>query len=296
MNSVHDMKPGPIDQSDRASVLLLVIRGRYIGRRIELDDAMEELTVGRDPEAFLSLSDESASRHHCRLSKTPSGWFIEDLNSTNGTYIDHQLIDRAPLQDGDLIKVGSTIMKFLANDDLEAAYQEEMYRLAIFDGLTQIPNRRYLDDFVEREMSRCRRHRRTMTLLMFDIDGFRRINTRFGHLAGDHVLQQLSAKISRRIRREELFARYGGDEFAIVLPETSCEDALKFAEIIRHTIEVMEFRFDGWSIPVTVSLGVGQYLPTMNSPADLFGQADLALHQAKSQGDNQVSARVMSVG
>lgn len=270
-------------------VLLVTLRGRHIGRRETLKSTDSSITIGRDADADICLPDDSASRFHCRLECTSTGWFLEDLKSTNGTYIGQHPIDRARLRDGDLLKIGSTILKFLDADNVEAAYHEELYRLAIIDGLTQIYNRRYLDEFVERELSRCRRHGRPMTLLMFDVDGFKQINAQFGHLSGDYVLRTIGTKLTRRIRKEEVFARYGGDEFVVVLPETEVDDALKFAEIIRHTIEVMEFEFDGWKIPVTVSIGVGRYQPTITHPDDLIASADAALFRAKNQGRNQVS-------
>ena len=287
--TIGDGKNSIPGEGSPGNVLFVTIRGRHIGRREILKTSDSSITIGRDADADICLPDDSASRFHCRLECTPSGWFLEDLKSTNGTYVGQHPIDRARLRDGDLVKIGGTILKFLDTDNIEAAYHEELYRLAIIDGLTQIYNRRYLDEFIERELSRCRRHGRPMTLLMFDVDGFKHINAQFGHLSGDYVLKTIGTKLTRRIRKEEVFARYGADEFIVVLPETEVDDALKFAEIVRHTIEVMDFQFDGWKIPVTVSIGVGRYQPDITNPDDLISSADAALFRAKGKGRNQVS-------
>ena len=106
--------------------------------------------------------------------------------------------------------------------------------MTIIDGLTQIHNKRYLFEALEREIIRARRHERDLSLLMFDIDHFKRINDQYGHLAGDYVLRELARIVQERIRRDEVFARYGGEEFAIVLPETSLDGGGALAETLRR--------------------------------------------------------------
>ena len=279
-----EMEPGGSDMA-----ILVMLRGPKVGQKVQLNSTTDELSIGRDDEAGLSIDDESASRQHCRLSFMNENWFIEDLQSTNGTYVGGHPIDRVPLRDGDLIKVGATIFKFLSARNIEAAYHEEIYRMAIYDGLTQIHNRRFLEEFLEREMSRCRRHERALSVILFDVDDFKQINDRYGHLSGDHVLRTISNSLARRVRREELLARFGGDEFVMVLPESAPSDAMKFAELIREHIENMECIFDDWNLPVTVSLGVAGYTNDMNSPSDILSAADAALYRAKNNGRNQVA-------
>ena len=149
--------------------ILVVLRGEPVGHKIDLRPTGESFCVGRDDDVSLSIDDESVSRRHCHFSFTDDRWFIEDLQSTNGTYVGGHVVDRAPLRDGDLIKVGSTIFKFLSTQNIEAAYHEEIYRMAIYDGLTQVHNRRFLEEFLEREMSRCRRHKRALSVILFDV-------------------------------------------------------------------------------------------------------------------------------
>lgn len=276
-------------ESGEAHEILVTIYGSRIGYKIDLDPTRPSTVIGRDLDADIPVDDESVSRRHCRLMYLDGAWFIEDLRSTNGTYVAGSPITRTPLRDGDLIKIGSTIFKFLSTSNVEAAYYEEIYRMAIFDGLTQIHNRRYFEEFTDREISRCRRHERALSLVLFDVDKFKQINDRFGHLSGDYVLRTMAGIIARRIRREELFARYAGDEFVIVLPETNSDDAQRFAEVVRRMVDEHDFRFDGRALPVSISVGVATFAPEMSTPAHLVAAADAALYRAKEQGRNQVA-------
>jgi diguanylate cyclase (GGDEF)-like protein len=211
-----------------------------------------------------------------------------DDRSTNGTYVNEDQIEGAQaLANGDRIKVGPTIVKFLSGADAEAKYHEEIYRMTIVDGLTQIHNKRYLQEALEREVMRARRHGRELAVLMFDIDHFKRINDQYGHLAGDHVLRELARVVQTRVRRDEVFARYGGEEFALILPETSLEGAGQLAEILRDKIEKHTFVFQGERIPVTISMG-GAILREDDTGTDLVKSADAKLYEAKRSGRNRV--------
>ena len=286
----NTLSDGTTESLETNRALLVTIRGPNPGEQRILLPSTVGFSMGRDDETDVCLIDDSVSRYHCEISHHDSGWYVRDLGSTNGTYVGGHSVDRAQLKDGDLIKVGATIFKFLMSDDLDAASREEIYRLAVIDGLTQIYNRRYLEEFLEREISRCRRHGRPMSLIMFDIDGFKEINEQFGHLSGDFVLKHVADKLNRRIRREELFVRFSGDKFIVALPETDLEDALKFADIIRESVEIMPIAFDSWKIPITISVGVGRFDHKMTVPAELITSADNALCRAKNKGRNAISA------
>ena len=230
------------------------------------------------------------SRHHARIERDVDGsHFVADLQSTNGTYVNDQVVERERMCTGDFLRVGDTIFKFLSGDNIESAYFEEIYRTTILDGLTQVNNKRYMDEFLDREFSRSRRHGRDLALVMFDIDEFKQVNDSYGHLAGDHVLQELAGLIRPRIRRHELLARLGGDEFIVVLPETTLESALRLAEAIRAMVGQYPFVFDEQPIAVTVSLGVAELTPAMERLEDLVRAADEALYRAKHAGRNTVS-------
>jgi diguanylate cyclase (GGDEF)-like protein len=162
--------------------------------------------------------------------------------------------------------------------------------MAIVDGLTQIYNKRYFLEFIDREMSRCQRYNRPLTLVMFDIDHFKKINDEFGHLAGDYVLKKLAGSIqSKNIRKEECFARYGGEEFAIVLPDTPKHNGAILAEKIRAMVQATRYEFEGNPIPVTISMGVSEM--QKGDVVDAFIQrADDKLYEGKQGGRNRVVA------
>jgi diguanylate cyclase (GGDEF)-like protein len=215
-------------------------------------------------------------------------WHVEDLGSTNGSYINDVPIQRSPLRDLDFLKIGSAIFKFLSGSGIEHAYYEEIYRMTIIDALTGAHNKRYFMEFLEREIARCARYKRPLSLLMFDIDHFKQINDNHGHLTGDFVLREMSKRLLRRVRKEELLARYGGEEFAAVLPETDHAGALKFGEQVREIVSVEPFEYEGDSFPVTVSVGVAT-LDGQDMELNAFIKiADDNLYRAKRSGRNCV--------
>src|SRR4029078_13575900 len=166
--------------------------------------------------------------------RTGEIWSVEDLQSPNGSYVNDVPVTRSVLRDADFLKIGAAIFKFLTGTGVEASYYEEIYRMTIVDALTGAYNKRYFLEFLEREIARCARYRRPLSLLMFDIDHFKAINDKHGHRPVDSVLRELSRRLLQRGRREELLARYGGEEFAAVLPETDLNGARTFGEQIRR--------------------------------------------------------------
>jgi two-component system, cell cycle response regulator len=267
---------------------LVVIYGLELGRKYTIEAPTSLL--GRSSKADVQIDQESVSRNHAKIINTGKSMILRDLGSTNGTYVNDQLIDEYVLRDGDFVKIGRTIFKFLSGGNIENAYHEEIYRLTTVDGLTQIHNRRYFLDQLEREVSRARRYRRELSLIIFDIDRFKGINDTYGHLAGDYVLTQLASVVRGKIRREDIFARYGGEEFAIVLPEIDAPNAVAFAEKIRKIVEKAPFKFEDTKIQVTVSIGIAGLLPEEGDSADLIKRADDKLYDAKEAGRNCVRA------
>ena len=258
-----------------------------LGKRFVLDN--NPTRVGRGADNHVVLDGDSVSRRHAHFEQRGSAWLVVDDGSTNGTYCnDEQIAREAPLKNGDRVKVGPTIFKFLSGADVEAQYHEEIYRMTIIDGLTQIHNKRYMYEALEREIVRGRRHERHLAVLLFDIDHFKRINDMHGHLAGDFVLKEVARIVQARIRRDEVFARYGGEEFAIILPETSLEGAATLAETLREKVAENSFVFQADSIRVTISLGVALMQENDRQANDLIKRADERLYAAKNSGRNRV--------
>ncbi|MGZ3457025.1 MAG: diguanylate cyclase [Archangium sp.] len=270
-----------------AECCIVQIHGPELGRKYALQE--NELTIGREEGNHIVVDVDNVSRKHARILRKQGRLFVQDLGSTNGTYLNDQEVTReTPLRSGDLIKVGGSIFKFLTGDNVELQYHETLYTLTIQDGLTGVNNKRYFLEYLEREMGRCHRYGRPLTLLMFDIDFFKRINDVHGHLAGDYVLRELAQTLQRLVRKEQCFARYGGEEFALVIPEEGGDKARTVAEKLRRTIEEKPFTFENQDIPVTLSLGVADMTADMVEPQQLIKLADANLYKAKKSGRNRV--------
>ena len=265
----------------------MVIYGNELGKKFNLDAV--SLVVGRSSKSDIQIDQESVSRNHSRVSKSGAAFVVEDLNSTNGTYVNDEAVSGArELRDGDFLKIGRTIFKFLSGGNIERAYHEEIYTLTTMDGLTQVYNKRYFVESLDRELARAQRYRRDLSLVMLDVDHFKKINDTFGHLAGDMVLKDLAATIAGRIRREDVLARYGGEEFSIILPEIDGYNAHQFAEKIRAIVEQSHFMFESTVIPVTISMGVSTSGEDTPDAMGLVRAADEKLYEAKRTGRNRV--------
>jgi diguanylate cyclase (GGDEF)-like protein len=263
--------------------------GSGMGARYPLGD--KPLVIGRGNESDIRINDNSVSRRHARIQPGADGYYAIDLQSTNGTFVNDVAASMFKLRDGDYLRVGNCIYRFLVGGNVEADYHEEIYRLTIIDGLTEIHNKRYLLEFLDRELARSERYRRPLAVLLFDIDHFKIVNDQMGHLGGDFTLRELAARVKDGIRKEELFARYGGEEFAVVLPETTREGAVHIAERIRGLVESQPFVYEGRGYALTVSVGVATTSgEEAMMPAELLRRADERLYQAKRDGRNRVAA------
>jgi two-component system cell cycle response regulator len=278
--------------SPQNSACVVQIYGPDLGKKITLHET--ETLIGRGEGCEITVDLENVSRRHCALLQQNGEIFLRDEGSTNGTWLNNvEIKSKTRLASGDLIKVGSAIFKFLSTElgelgSIEARYHEEIYRLTIVDGLTQVHNKRYLLEFLEREMTRCSRHGRALSLLLLDIDNFKQVNDNLGHLAGDAVLRDLAALLKTRVRKDELLARYGGEEFVLVLPETVRANALVLAERLRRLVESHRFSFEGKRLPITFSAGVAELSGTNQSVLSFLRAADEKLYEAKHRGRNQV--------
>jgi len=282
------LPPRPVSASSlRACLVHIYPTGANMGHRYPLGD--KPLLVGRSDDCDIQIGDHSVSRRHARIEKNGDGFVAVDLQSTNGTFVNHVPAGQTRLKDGDYVKIGNSIFRYLAGGNVEAEYHEEIYRLTIIDALTGIHNKRFFEDFLDREIARTTRHHRPLAVVMMDIDRFKAVNDDVGHLGGDYALRELGAMIKTQVRREDLFVRYGGEEFVCVLVETPLAGALDLAERMRKKVEQRVFEFDGRTFQITVSTGVagttGDEALTAN---DLIRRVDEKLFEAKNQGRNRV--------
>jgi diguanylate cyclase (GGDEF)-like protein len=284
LQTIRTEMPFPVAAGRRDALLVHIYpTGPEMGQRYVL--GADPLIVGRGDGCDIRINDHSVSRRHATVRACEAGWAVTDLGSTNGTFLNDVPVTASVLRDGDYLRVGNCIYRFLAGGNVEADYHEEIYRLTIIDGLTDVHNKRYLLEFLDRELARSERYRRPLALVLFDIDHFKRINDDLGHLAGDAVLRELAGRIKGQVRKEELLARYGGEEFAVVLPETPVADAVAFAERVRAAVVARLFEYDGRAFSVTVSLGVaGTMGQATSGPQELIARADKALYRAKDEG------------
>ena len=288
LETVASTLPGVVRLSEPGAAYLVIIYGTDLGRRIPLGIA--DVECGRVMQTDVPLDDDAVSRKHARFAWTGSSYIVRDLGSTNGTFVNDVNVRERTLIDGDQIKIGRTIFKFIYGGNVELAYHEEIYRLMTFDGLTETHNKRSFETTLDREVARGVRYKRPLALVMFDIDLFKRVNDGLGHLAGDAVLRQLAALIIPNVRREDTLARVGGEEFALLIPEIELSAAAAVAEKLRALVERSPFRFEDKPIAITTSFGVASLRldPPPMAAADLYQAADEQLYRAKNGGRNRV--------
>ena len=282
----HD---GVVAPQEASLILIAHPEQRHLGTRYRLGHG-GFLEIGRAPTAAVSLPDiPSVSHHHARLHWTDDGVQLEDLGSTNGVCVNDRRIEGpTALHNGDRIQTGTAHFKFLLEKDVELAYHLAVYELMMRDGLTRLYNRRKFDEESQREFVRAERYGRALSLILFDIDLFKGVNDTHGHLVGDAVLKDMAALLSGHVRAEQVMARVGGEEFALLCPEVDSEGARALAERLREAIAEQPHGDIGSRFRITCSFGVATLAPGMASPADLFAASDAGLYLAKQSGRDGV--------
>lgn len=287
-----DTAKGDVEQLGRASdeqaCLVRIYPPGVSGSLIPLSTIRN--SIGRDATCDVELMDDFISREHAVIVQQNGQYFIHDAGSLNGTFVNDERIEEPQqLVPGDAVRLGNHIFKFLSADHVEAQYHEAVYEMMTLDGLTGAQNKRFFEDAIARELLRSQRHWRPMALLLFDIDHFKEVNDGFGHLAGDECLKQLAARVRARIRGEDLFARFGGEEFALALSESTLKQAVRVARDLRQQVEDKPFPTTKGPVPMTISVGVGfsnGQVPM--SAQELIAMADDNLYRAKREGRNCV--------
>ena len=271
---------------DRAT--LTVLSGSNLGAMYAFETSA---IIGRARECLVRIDDAVVSRRHARVVRQDlASYVIEDLKSRNGTFVNGTKIDSHRLCEGDRVSFGSALtLRFGMTDELEEVLLRRLYESSVLDGLTGAFNRKHFSERLAGEVAYAKRHDIPLSLLLFDIDHFKRVNDTHGHLVGDQVLRSLAGVIKRTLRTEDVFARYGGEEFVIIARGTDAEKGYLFADRIRGIVERMPFECVECTLHVTVSIGIASLAccKTQASVEELLSLADRRMYEAKSQGRNR---------
>jgi len=274
-----------INVASRQQALLIVLSDPCLGSRVLLAEAPVE--IGRGARGGLLIDSDSVSRRHARVDWTGAVHQIVDLGSTNGTFVNGSRVTQHELRDGDRVQIGKVLLKYLAGGNIEAAYHEEFQRLMRFDALTGVFNKAQFGE-VLRTAAQNARSGGPLSLMVLDIDHFKRINDTYGHVVGDGVLCELSSVAREALGPDVTFGRVGGEEFAALCEGGTRSKMLDLAERVRKAAETHPFSFEGKRLAVTVSIGVAEYAASDDSVEALYDRADTKLYEAKAAGRNRV--------
>jgi two-component system, cell cycle response regulator len=277
-----------VERAHRHEPALIMLEGDLPGQVFRLRAGRQ--IIGRRPECDIRVRERAVSGIHAEVIRVRDAVSINDLASTNGTLVNGMRIRNAiPLMQGNLIKLGNCVFKFV-DSLLEVEFTEALHQKGITDQLTGAFNKSYLVarlGFIIDTTSETR----PVSVITFDFDNFKQVNDQYGHAAGDHVLREVSALITETLlRANDVFARMGGEEFVIVLPETRVEIAAETAERVRRTLEETKFQCEGMSIGLTASFGVSCATSPIEHAELLLARADELLYRSKRDGRNRVSA------
>jgi diguanylate cyclase (GGDEF)-like protein len=277
----------PNDLSPR----LLVITGREPGKSIDINPGRQIL--GRESDCAIQLLDPCVSRHHAVIDRDPHGAVtVQNLSATNGTHVNDDKIDTVRLNNGDIIRIGNVVLKYLEPGTMEAELFQRVYQLAIQDALTETLSKTAVAHHLE---SLILNETEPFSVVLMDLDHFKLVNDTYGHIAGDVVLNRVAHIVKdSALRPGDLIGRFGGEEFLMLLPKTDAAEAGRVAERMRAAIEGATIVAEGTAQPirVTASFGVAELAPAEGTDEQtariLLEAADKALYLAKNEGRNLV--------
>jgi diguanylate cyclase (GGDEF)-like protein len=270
---------------------LMVLSGSSAGKVLRI--STERVVLGRSSAVDLTLTDNGISRKHCELRRLGASQFlITDLGSTNGTLVNGARLDRSTeLQAGDRIQLGpDAVLQFAFYDDAEEGLANTLFEAATRDLLTHALNRRAFQERLLAEVAYAARHGEKLVAIALDIDHFKVVNDTYGHAAGDAVLREVAGSIASTLRSEDVFARIGGEEFALLGRGLSLRKGTLMAERVRKLVEERLFHFEAHRFNVTISAGVAELKETGRETTGepLLQLADGRLYAAKRLGRNRV--------
>jgi two-component system, cell cycle response regulator len=274
--------------------VLVRVDGPANGQVFSLDGS--ELVIGRSPSTGLRVQEEGVSRRHALLIHTRGHYFIQDLESSNGTFLEGRRVKRAPLMEGDLIQFGPhASFRFCMMDQKQERAMMRLYEETTVDALTRLNNRRFVDKRFDEELAYAVRHGTELSIALLDVDYFKHVNDRHGHAAGDLVLRRIAEVVADQLRTEDVIARYAGAQFLVILRGVAQDGARALAERVRHAVQNTQLCVGRVKLRVTLSggcasLGACASLSDCASQTkdDLLAQVDERLRRAKHDGRNQI--------
>lgn len=274
------------EQRDRA--LLVRTDSANAGHVIKLTG--DRFGIGRHPDNQACIDDDGISRFHARISIDKTRYWVEDLGSSNGTYINGRRITSCELNNGDLLNLGPRVaFRFSAATEHEERALKQLYESSVRDPLTGAFNRHYFSSQLTSELAYAARHEQPLSVILLDLDYFKKVNDTYGHLGGDAALVHVSQLFAKALRTEDLLARYGGEEFVILLRGITVDHAVAVAERLRQSLEAQHVVHGDTSFAVTASFGCASLACCQSaSPDALLETADRRLYRAKEAGRNRV--------
>ncbi len=284
----------PSPQPSRDDISLLVLSGPCAGLYKKVPDAGG--VIGRDPDVEIPLVDPGISREHALLERNADGGFsIVDLDSRYGVYVEGEQVKSRVLADGDRVQLsGETVLRVRYQDERESELLARMQETLTRDALTSVHNRRYFLERLEQEYAYARRHRALLSVMLVDVDYFKRINDEYGHVHGDQVLAHIGHTLRKAVRTEDLVGRYGGDEF-VIATRLDEKAAVAFGQRLSRIIRDRPAMVGGDTLHLSVSIGVCTLChpqpkdPPAPTMMELVSRADSALYDAKRQGRDRVA-------
>ena len=267
----------------------VAVGGELNGTLFDLNEG--ETLVGRNPDNEIPLDFTGISRKHFKVLVQDDKATLVDLGSSNGTFVNNEKVEGSlALRKSDIVKVGKVALKYLPKGDTERLTYDKLHQEASTDGLTGCYNKMYFNNALDLEVKKSKVTGKPLSLIIFDLDHFKKLNDNYGHDAGDYVLKEKAQLLrDNGIRKGDTFARYGGEEFVVLLPNTNLKQAFEIAERLRRLVQDHEFTYDNKKLPVTASIGVADYRQGVATGTDLFKRADSAVYKSKEGGRNQVS-------
>ncbi len=251
----------------------------------------EKISIGRSRFCYICIPDPSVSKQHLTVRFSGVNKIsIIDKQSTNGTYVNNIAVSsdkEMVIQDNDLITFGNVTLKFLASHNPEIPSVKDNFKRSFTDSLTGVGNRLMLDAKAPDMFFMSQKKDKPLSVIIFDIDFFKKVNDQYGHLAGDYVLKEVARLARSCFRTQDLFVRSGGEEFCVFL-HSSKEVAKSSVQRMREKIQDNVFQYDSRTILVTISAGVSACVAQDSHWKDAYKRADEALYQAKKTGRNKV--------